>query len=113
MPPKAKSGFDRVKKIGTKLEGVTVTKTWGTPALKVGGKVLCFIPTNKQAEPGSLGVRLDFYERDLRIQLKPKTYYLKPHYESYPYVLARLSKLSDGELAELLETSWTLCRAKR
>ena len=108
-----RAGFARVQKIGTRFEGVTVGTTYGTPALKVGGKMFCCVPIHRSAEPGSLAIRMDFFERDLRIKAKPKTYYTGAHYENYPCVLARLAKLSDAELRELLEVGWHFAKAKR
>jgi hypothetical protein len=49
---------------------------------------------------------MSFLERDLRVQTDPAVYYLKPHYVNYPCVLARLGKISDDALRELLETAW-------
>ena len=113
MAPKRSTGFARVQKIGTQFDDVTVGTTYGTPALKVSGKMFCCVPTNRAAEPGSLVVRMDFFERDLRLKAEPKKYYLKPHYENYPCVLARLVQLSDAELRELLEVGWHFTKAKR
>lgn len=98
--------FDRVHKAGAKLPRVSLTKAWNSPALKVDGRILCVMASNKQAEPGSLVVLVDFFERDLRIQNEPDVYYLKPHYVNYPCVLARLSRITDAALRELLESGW-------
>ena len=43
MAPKRSTGFDRVEKIGTRFDDVTVGTTYGTPALKVGGKMFACI----------------------------------------------------------------------
>jgi hypothetical protein len=45
--------------------------------------------------------------------MEPDVYYLKTHYVNYPCVLARLSKISDTSLRELLETGWTFERTTR
>jgi len=111
-PTRQPKGFDRVRKLGAQLPDVTEGIVYRTPALKVGGKMFCCIPTNRAAEPGSLAVRMSYIERDLRLQAEPETYYLKPHYEGYPCVLARLDRLTDAELKELLEVGWHFTRAK-
>jgi hypothetical protein len=105
--------FGRVKHHGLRLADVEVGKTYGAPALKVRGRMLACIPTHRSAEPGSLAVRMHLVERDLRIRARPDIYYLKPHYEPHPVVLARLAQLSDDELAELLETGWEFERTRR
>ena len=50
----------------------------------------------------SLAVRVSFMERDLRIRAEPQTYYLTPHYVEHPMVLARLQRIADGALRDLL-----------
>lgn len=98
--------FARVRRFGLELADVEEATSWGAPALKVRGKMFACVPTNKQAEPESVVFRLSFVERDLRLEAEPDHYYLKPHYVNYPCVLARVKRLSDGALKELLETSW-------
>jgi hypothetical protein len=109
-PPKP---FDRVRRLGRELEGVEEGTSYGSPALKVRGKMFACIAVDKSAEPNTLAVRMSFLERDLRLQAEPDIYYLKPHYVNYPCVLARLSRISDDALRELLETGWQFERAAR
>ena len=117
VPRTTKDYFARVRRLGLKLADVEEATSWGAPALKVRGKMFACVPTNKQAEPESVVFRLSFVERDLRLDAEPDLYYLKPHYVNYPCVLARVKRLSDGALKELLETSWrfvqTTGRARR
>ena len=105
-PRTAKDHFARVRRLGLELADVEEATSWGSPALKVRGKMFACVPTNKQAEPESVVFRLSFVERDLRLDAEPDHYYLKPHYVNYPCVLARVKRLSDAALKELLETSW-------
>ena len=111
MPTPA--SFDRVRRVGRDLEDVAEGTSYGSPALKVRGKMFACIAVDKSAEPGTLAVRMSFLERDLRVQAEPDVYYLKPHYVNYPCVLARLSRLSDDALRELLETGWQFERSVR
>ena len=103
---KRKPIFDRVRKYGLELPRVTYGTMFGAPALKLDGQLLACIATNKQAEPDSLVVRIDFFERDLRVANEPDVYYLKPHYVNYPCVVARLAKIGDADLRDLLESGW-------
>ncbi|HKW10745.1 MAG TPA: MmcQ/YjbR family DNA-binding protein [Gemmatimonadaceae bacterium] len=105
--------FARVRRLGVALADVQESTSFGAPALKVGGTMFTCIPTNKSAEPDSLLVRLSFTERDLRLSFAPTIYYLKPHYEGYSCVLARVKLLDDDELKELLETSWQFVRSTK
>jgi hypothetical protein len=109
-----KTAFDRVRKLGLELDGAEEGTAYGSPALKVGGQTFVGIPTNKAAEPDSIVARLSFTERDLRLRAEPEIYYLKPHYEGYSCVLARVKLMTDDALAELLESAWQFMRtAKR
>ena len=107
------ASFDRVRRLGRDLEDVEEGTSYGSPALKVFGKMFACIAVDKSAEPGTLAVRMSFLERDLRIQAEPDVYYLRPHYVNYPCVLARLSKISDDALRELLQIGWQFERSRK
>jgi len=114
MPPRKSAGiFDRVRRFGLQLPNVDEGTSFGSPALKVAGTMFACIPTNKQAEPDSIVVRLSFTERDLRISFAPAIYYVKPHYEGYTCVLARVKLLDDDALKELLETGWQFVQSAK
>lgn len=79
---------------------------YGSPALKVHGKLLACIAVHKSAEPNSLAVRIAFEDRALLIKTYPDVYYLTPHYVDYPAILARLSRLNVKELKDLLAMAY-------
>jgi hypothetical protein len=97
--------FDRVRKLAHLLPDVAEGISWGVPALKVRGKMFACIATNRQAEPNTLVARLSFIDRDWLIAQDPDVFYLKPHYINYPCVLARLGKIKQKDLRELLVNS--------
>src|SRR5689334_24414859 len=111
MPRAPKTVFDRAQKLARPFPDVEVGTSWGTPSLKVAGKMFACIPSNKSAEPDSLVVRLSFLDRDLRLRSEPDAYYLKPHYEGYPCVLVRAKRLTDAALKEVLETGYEFVRS--
>jgi hypothetical protein len=76
--------FKSVESIGRTLPDVESTTAWGTPALKVRGKMFVCVASNKSAEPSTLVVMMDFADRDALIADDPDTYYLKDHYVGYP-----------------------------
>jgi len=94
--------FDTVRKIGLALPGVEEGTSYGSPALKVGGKVFVGIPAHKSAEPGSLGLRVDLDRRAEMLAADPATYYVTEHYVDYPAVLVRLSRVTPEVLRDLL-----------
>jgi len=97
--------------MGLELEDVEEGTSYGSPALEVRGKMFACIVAHRSAEPDSLAVRMSFLERDLRMSAEPAVYYLTPHYQDYPVVLARLGRLSDDALRDLLETGWRFERS--
>jgi len=86
---------------------------YGAPALKVHGQLLACIATNKSAEPDTLVARVGFEQREELLKQDPRTYYLKPHYENYPAVLVRLSRIDPDALRSLLELAWRFVTAKK
>jgi hypothetical protein len=98
--------FESVKKVALALPDVEEGTMYGTPALKLNGKLLACVPIHKSAEPDSLAVRIDFDQRDGLLADAPETYYVKPHYINYPCVLVRLRRIQLDALKELLDASW-------
>ena len=103
--------FRSVRAIGLRLPGVEEGTMYGTPALKLGKRLIACIASNKAAEPGTLVVRTDFEQRDALIEEAPDTYYLKDHYKTYPVVLVRLSKVSPDAIRDLLGAAHRLVSA--
>jgi hypothetical protein len=100
-------------KIGAALPDVERTTSWGAPTLKVrGGKMLACKAINKQAEPNTLVVCMPIADRDELIEAEPETYYLKPHYQNYPCVLVRLSKIQPDALRDLMRMGWEFARSQ-
>jgi hypothetical protein len=85
--------FDAVREIGLKLPSTEAATSWGSPCLKVDGRMFCCIAINKSAEPNSLALRCDFAVRDELIEEQPDIYYTADHYLNYPCVLVRLSRV--------------------
>ncbi len=109
---RTKIDFGTVRKIALLLPNVEESTTYGSPALKVRGKLLACIPTHRSAEPGSLAVRIDFDQRAELLATAPDVYYVKDHYVNYPAVLVRLSRIHPDALQDLLAMSWRFVTAK-
>lgn len=102
--------WDDVVEIGTRLPGVEVGTSFGTPALRVRGKGMCRL----RSEPRALVLRVaDLGEREALLQGQPDAFFTIPHYDGHPYVLVRLDAVDPGELAELLEEAWRIRAPKR
>lgn len=109
---RAKITFDTVREIGRALPEVEDGTAYGSMALKVRGKLLACVPTNKSAEPGSLMVRIDFEQRAGLLAEAPESYYVTDHYRDYPSVLVRLSKITPDQLRDLLGAAWRYVTAE-
>jgi hypothetical protein len=94
--------FDAVRQLGLALPDVVDGAAYGAPALKLRGKLLACVPTNKSAEANSLVVRIDPEHRAELLRQDPDIYYITDHYAPHATVLVRLSKITRPELTELL-----------
>jgi hypothetical protein len=113
MGPRKKIDFSTVIEIARALPGVEEGTMHGLPSLKVRGKLLTCLPVNKQAEPGSLAVRVDFDQRAALLEEAPDVYYVTDHYVPYPMVLVRMSRIDRDALRDLLSASWRFVTARK
>ena len=90
------------------LPGVEEGESWGTPALKVRGKMLVRV-----REPGILVVPCDLDEKEMLMTVAPEIFFQTKHYEGWPGVLVRLEKIEDDELAEMMEKVWRTLASKK
>jgi len=100
--PRTAINFDTVREIGLALPGVKESTAYGSPALKLRGKLLACVPTHHSAERGSLMVRVGFDDRAELLAAAPDVYYVTDHYLDYNAVLVRLSRLTPDVLRDLL-----------
>ena len=98
-----------VRALGSELPEVEEGTSYGTPALKVRGKM--FARLREDGE--TLVVWTDFLEREALTQGDPETFFITPHYEDYPLVLIALERVDEEELRELLIESWRERAPKR
>jgi hypothetical protein len=100
--PRGTIDFDMVRNIGLALPNVEESTAYGSPALKVHGKLLACLPANPSAEPGSLVVRMDIDDRAELLAADHNAYYVTDHYIGYSAVLVRLSHVNPDVLRDLL-----------
>lgn len=112
MSPKSTIDFDTVRDIGLTFPGVEESTAYGSPALKVRGKLLACVPANRSAEPGSLVVRMDLDDRAALLAEAPDVYYITAHYAGYPAVLVRLSRVNPDMLRDLLGMAYKFVTGK-
>jgi hypothetical protein len=105
--------FETVEKLGLALPDVVRGTAYGSPALKLGGKLLACIPANESAEPNSIVVQIDLEHRAELLRQHPDIYYITDHYAPHPTVLVRLSKITRTDLTELLRDGCRFVTASR
>jgi hypothetical protein len=96
--------FKDVLKIASSIGNVEESTSYGTPALKVGGKLLARL----REDGDSLVVGTTFEEREEMMAAEPETYSITDHYLKYPWVLVSLSRVHPDALRDLLGRAWRL-----
>ena len=102
--------YERVCALALKLPGVELSTSYGTPSIKVKGKVMARL--RSEAE-GGLALRCDFIERQMLLQAAPEAFYLTDHYNDYPMILIRLDQVRRDALPDLIERAWRMVAPKR
>ena len=91
--------FDEVRKIALNWPGVTEGTSYGTPALKVGGKML----TRLREDGDTLVVKgVEPEEREVLMAAEPDVFHVTQHYLGWKAVLVRLSKARPEAVEALL-----------
>ena len=101
--------FDTVRRLASALPGVEEGLSYGTPALRVRGKLIARLREDGE----SLVVMIDLPDREVLMQADPQTFHITEHYRNYPAMLVRLSKVDVEALRELLEDAWRRAAPKR
>jgi hypothetical protein len=99
--------FGDVRKMALALEKVKESTSYGTPAFKIGGKLIARLREDGE----SLVVGTTFEEREEMMAADPETYYITDHYLKYPWVLVRLSRVHADALRDLLRRALRLASA--
>jgi len=97
--------YDVVCNIALAFPGVEATTSYGTPALKVKGRLMARLRTEAE---GALALRCDFVDRNILLQVNPQAYFLTDHYVNYPMILVRLDKVRRAELVDLLDRAYRM-----
>jgi hypothetical protein len=100
--PKRRLGWPRLKAMALKLglPGVDETVSWGEPTLKAHGKLWVWWSPHEDAPV----FKVPFEEREFLLEAEPDTFFVTPHYKSYPLVLVRPEKLDlDWAKANLIK----------
>src|SRR4029077_19964267 len=94
--------FEAVRAFGRDFPDLQESTMYGSPALKLGKRLVACLAIHRSAEPGSLVVRTDFEQRAALLTHDPGTYYVTDHYVKHPVVLVRLASVQHDQLRDLL-----------
>ena len=93
--------YDTVRRLAMALPGVEEGTSYGTPALKVKGKL--FVRLRDDFD--SVVLKMPFDQRDELMAADPETYYITDHYLNYEAILVRISKVTPEALSDLLRAA--------
>jgi len=91
-----------VTKLARALPEVEESTSYGTPCVKVKGKLVA-----RLREEGDVLV-VYTEEKDVLMASSPDVYFSTPHYDGYPMVLVRLAEIREAELREVLTDAWRM-----
>lgn len=100
----------RLLKLAAKagLSSIEQSTSYGTPALKVAGKLLMRIK-----DDDTLMFRCALEDKEMLMAAAPAIYFETDHYKGWTGVLLRLKKATDKELSASLIRAWRLAAPKR
>jgi len=103
ISPALRRAYQRYLKIVLRLPGTQQSSSYGTPSVKVLGKILSRWRTEAE---GALAIRCDFLDRQILLQADPEAFFLTDHYRNYPMILVRLDRVDAEALTDLVERGW-------
>jgi hypothetical protein len=106
----APKGYARYLAIVLNMPGTEQSTSYGTPAVKIKGKLLSRLRTEAE---GSLALRCGILDRNILLQSDPESFFLTDHYHNYPWILVRLDKISKSSLTDVVQRAWQLLASKK
>jgi hypothetical protein len=94
--------FDLVRSLARELPGAEESTSYGTPALKVKGRLFARLWEDGE----TLVLRTTPEDRAHLLATWPRQFFLTDHYRDHPWVLARLRVVPRARLAEVLRDAW-------
>ncbi len=94
--------FEDVRRLALALPGVEDGTSYGTPALKVRGKL--FLRLREDGE--TLVVPADDAAREYWMKIDPDAFFMTDHYVGYDRLLVRLPRVRETALKAVIESGW-------
>jgi hypothetical protein len=99
---KSRGTWNSVLRLGLALPNVEESTSYGTPALKVKGKL--FIRLHDDLD--KIVVKMPFDRREELMAGDPATYFITDHYREYPWILVSLDKVHPDALPDLVQGAY-------
>jgi hypothetical protein len=100
--------FDDFRRAAAAFPAVEDSTSYGTPALKVRGKLLARLHQSGEC----VVIRADLVDREILLQSDPTVFFVTEHYRDHPWILVRLSTIDAAALPDLLDRAWRLVAPK-
>ena len=99
------TGYSRYLRVALSMPGAEESTSYGTPAVKVRGKLMSRWRTEAE---GALAIRCDLLDRQILLLTQPDIFFLTDHYRDYPIILMRAEKASQEVMVDAVERAWRL-----
>ncbi len=93
--------WEDVVALASNLPEVAESTSYGTPALKVAGKLMGRLRTDSD---GSLALKTS--DKQALVAGDDPAYFTTSHYHGYDYILINLDLADPAEVAELIDDAW-------
>ncbi len=90
------------------LPGVETSTSYGTPALKVRGKLMVRL----WEDESTAVVKTTWEDRERLLATCPEQYFLTDHYRQHPWVLLRLGSTDKALMKTTIQAAWRLVAPK-
>lgn len=97
--------WDDVVTFASTLPEVAASTSYGTPAIKVAGKLMGRL---RSEADGSLALRCSASDKVALVEGDDPAFFTTSHYDGYDYVLVDLDRVDADELFELVDAAWYL-----
>lgn len=87
------------------LPEVEESTSYGTPALKVRGKLMVRLKEDHH----TVVLRTTWEDRERLMVVHPDVFFVTEHYRGHPWVLMNLAAATGTLLLPVLESAWRLC----
>ncbi|WP_158881855.1 MmcQ/YjbR family DNA-binding protein [Rhodanobacter sp. L36] len=106
MTHKRKSNvtYELLKQQALELPEVETSTSYGTPALKVRGKLMVRLKEDGE----TVVLRTTWEERERLMVVHPEMFFITEHYRNHPWVLLRLAVATHEVVEHALANAWSL-----